>query len=53
MLAPDSEIEDIGNFCLDTKAAHPVVDLIGGRMYIPREVKYGTTMDKLIEFTGG
>jgi DNA polymerase I-like protein with 3'-5' exonuclease and polymerase domains len=41
MLARDGEIEKIAKVCLDTKAGHPVVDLPGGRLWIPREVKAG------------
>lgn len=47
MLVPDSGVEDIARVALDTKAGHPVIELPGGRMYIPREVKAGKRMSEL------
>lgn len=51
LIAPDGEIDAIARVCLDTKAGHPPIDLPGGRMYIPREVKAGKRMSELTEIT--
>lgn len=49
LLAPDDAIEDIARVCLDTKAGHPEIDLPGGRMFIPREVKAGRRLSEAEE----
>lgn len=52
MLSPVDEAEKIAKVCLDTKAGHPVIDLPGGRMYIPREVKSGVCLATAKEIHG-
>ena len=51
LLVPDGGVEDIARICLDTKAGHPIIDLPGGRMFIPREVKSEKRMSELKEIT--
>lgn len=51
LLAPDAEVGSIARVCLDTKAGHPIINLPGGRMFIPREVKTGKRMSELTEIT--
>lgn len=50
LLAPDGEVKSIAEVCLDTKAGHPEINLPGGMMFIPREVKWGKRMSELIEW---
>lgn len=53
MLTKDDEVMPVAEICLDTKAGHPVVDLPGGRLWIPREVKAGKCMANLGEIHAG
>ncbi len=50
MLAPDNSVGDIARVCLDTKAGHPVINLAGGQLYIPREIKFGKCMANMEEY---
>ncbi len=49
-LVPDDGIAPFAKICLDTKAGHPIVDLPGGRMWIPREVKFGKCLNDMKEW---
>ena len=51
MLVPNGMEEAVAQVCLDTKAGHPVINLPGGRLWIPREVKAGKCMATLEEIT--
>lgn len=50
LLVPDDAIDDVAKVCLDTKAGHPEIDLPGGRMYIPKEVKTAKRLSEAEEW---
>ncbi len=50
LLALDDCIEGIAKVCLNTKEGHPDINLPGGLMRIPREVKWGKRMSELTEW---
>lgn len=52
LLVRDESLDDVARVCLDHGAWHPVVDLPGGRMVIPTEVKCGKRMSELEEWEG-
>lgn len=51
MLMPDGSVAHLAKACLKTEDWHPPVNLIGGQMIIPVEVKTGASMDQLHEVT--
>lgn len=50
-LVPEARVADYAKVCLDNKRWHPEVILPGGRMEIPTEVKRGTVMSDLEDYT--
>lgn len=44
LLAPEGEEAKIARVCLDAKAGHPRIELPGGNLWIPRDVKIGKCM---------
>ena len=51
LLCAKNAIGAIAEICLDTSLWHPEVILPGGKLVIPTEVKHGTSMDNLKEWT--
>lgn len=49
MTAPDESLKDLASACLNTAAWHPEVNLTGGRLIIPTEVKAGKQMNAMEE----
>lgn len=49
LLVDDREVEQVARECLDHMAWHPRVELPGGTLFIPTEVKIGKRMNELKE----
>jgi DNA polymerase I-like protein with 3'-5' exonuclease and polymerase domains len=52
LLARDEEVDKISNTIVKTKAGHPLIQLVGGELYIPRDVKVGKCLANLKGWKG-